>query len=400
MTFLEYANVSLEAIVSNRLRSVLTTLGVTIGSTAIILLISISLGASAEVTRLVEGLGSNLFTVAPGRIRGAALGGGGGGVSQLRLAHAEKLQRDNSFHLLVAPALNSVVTVAYGREARSGVIATGAEPNFVEVRNWYPSRGTFVKKTDIELARRVAVIGRTVQQELFSWGDVIGREIVISSEKFVIIGVMESKGQLFDIDMDNQVFIPLTTAQRLFGTSTLSYIFARVPRAEDIPPAMTEAKRILKTSLPPDQFTVKSQGETLDTVQSISIIFTALLGSVAGVSLLVGGIGIMNIMIVSVTERTREIGLRKALGAREGDILIQFLSEAILLSFMGGCFGVLMSYLGAMGLARAYPTFAVRISPFAVTLALLFSLGVGTFFGVYPAYRAARLDPIEALRHD
>jgi len=230
MTFLEYANVSLEAIVANRLRSVLTTLGVTIGSTAIILLISISLGASAEVTRLVEGLGSNLFTVGPGRIRGAALSGGGGGVSQLRLEHAEKLQRDNSFQLLVSPAINSVVTVAYGREARTGVIATGAEPNFTEVRNWYPSRGTFVKKTDVELARRVVVIGRTVQQELFSWGDVIGREIVISSEKFVIIGVMESKGQLFDLDLDNQVFIPLTTAQRVFGTSTLSFIFARVPR--------------------------------------------------------------------------------------------------------------------------------------------------------------------------
>jgi putative ABC transport system permease protein len=400
MTFLEHANVSLEAIVANRLRSILTTLGVTIGSTAIILLISISLGASAEVTRLVEGLGSNLFMISPGRVKGAALGGGGSTVSQLRLQHAEKLQKENSFQLLVSPAINSAVTVAYGREARSGVIATGVEPSFSEVRNWYPTRGTFVKKTDVDLARRVAVLGQTVQQELFTWGDVIGREIVISNEKFLVIGVMESKGQLFDLDLDNQVFIPLTTAQRLFGTSTLSFIFARVPRAEDIPPSMVEAKRILRASLPPDQFTVKSQGETLDTVQSISIIFTAMLGSVAGVSLLVGGIGIMNIMIVSVTERTREIGLRKALGAREGDILIQFLSEAILLSFMGGCFGVIMSYLGATGLSRAYPTFAVSVSPFAVTLALGFSLAVGSFFGVYPAYRAARLDPIEALRHE
>ncbi len=399
MTLLEYTQVSLEAIIANRLRSVLTTLGVTIGSTAIILLISISLGASREVTKLVEGLGSNLFMVSPGRARGGALGAGSS-ISQLRLEHAEKLQRDTSFQATVSPALNNPVTVAYGREARPGVIVTGVVPNFSEVRNWHASRGTFLKKTDLELARRVAVIGKSVETALFSWGNVLGREIVISGEKFRVIGVMESKGQLFDLDMDNQVFVPLTTAQRVFGTNALSFIFVRVPKSEDIPAAIAEAKRILGRSLSADQFSVKSQGETLETVQSIGTIFTAMLGSIAGVSLLVGGIGIMNIMIVSVTERTREIGLRKALGAREADILVQFLSEAILLSFMGGCFGVLMSYLGAGGVSRAYPTFSLSVSPFAVTLALVFSIAVGTFFGVYPAYRAARLDPIEALRHE
>ena len=396
MSPLEYTQVSLEAITANRLRSILTTLGVTIGSTAIILLISISLGASQEVTRLVEGLGSNLFMISPGHSRGEARAS----INPLRLEHAEKLQRETSFQLTVSPVLNAPATVAYGRQVRSGVIVSGVQRNFTDVRNWYPSRGTFVKKTDVELARRVAVIGRTVETALFTWGDVFGREIMISGEKFRVIGVMESKGQLFDHDLDNQVFIPLTTAQRLFGTNTLSLIFARVPRAENIPAALAEAKRIMRASLPPDQVSVKSQGETLETVQSMGIIFTAMLGGIAGVSLLVGGIGIMNIMIVSVTERTREIGLRKALGAREGDILIQFLSEAILLSFMGGCFGVVMSYIGAGGVSRVYPTFSLSVSPFAVTLALVFSIAVGTFFGVYPAYRAARLDPIEALRHE
>ena len=399
MTPLEYTQVSLEAITANRLRSILTTLGVTIGSTAIILLISISLGASQEVTKLVEGLGSNLFMISPAH-GGGGTGESGSSISQLRLEHAEKLQRETSFQLIVSPVLNNPVTVTHGREASLGVVVTGVLQNFSEVRNWYPSRGTFVKKADVDLARRVAVIGQTVQTTLFSWGDVLGREIVISGEKFRVIGVLESKGQLFNIDMDNQVFIPLTTAQRLFGSNALSFIFVRVPRSADIPASMAEAKRILETSLPVDQFSMKSQGETLETVQSIGIIFTAMLGGIAGVSLLVGGIGIMNIMIVSVTERTREIGLRKALGAREGDILVQFLSEAILPSFMGGCFGVVMSYIGAGGVSRVYPAFSLSVSPFAVTLALVFSIAVGTFFGVYPAYRAARLDPIEALRHE
>lgn len=396
MTLLEHAQVSLEAVVGNKLRSTLTTLGVTIGSTAIILLISISMGASREVTKLVEGLGSNLFMVAPGRGKGGPMQQS---PSLLRLSLAERIQKETAFHVVVSPVLNNLSAVRYGREAKTGVVVSGALPNFQDARSWRPTQGTFLKKSDVELTRRVVALGKTVETGLFPSGDSLGKEVVVAGEKFRVIGVMESKGQLFDIDMDNQVFIPLTTAQRIFGTSILSFIFVGVPNPDDIPAAMAEAKRIAGQTLLPEQFSVKSQGETLETVQSISIIFTAMLGSIAGVSLLVGGIGIMNIMIVSVTERTREIGLRKALGARKPDILIQFLSEAVLLSFMGGCFGVTLAYIGASALSKAYPTFAVSISTFAVGLALIFSIAVGTFFGVYPAYRAASLDPIEALRH-
>jgi putative ABC transport system permease protein len=400
MMLFEYLRVSLEAITANKLRSTLTTLGVTIGTTAIILLISISEGASREVTRLVEGLGSNLYTVTPGRQKGGAIMGTSQ-VNRLQVSHAERLQQATTFHLVVSPVLNTVSTVGYGREAKSGVVVSGTLPNFQDARNWRPVQGTFLKKSDADLGRRVVALGKTVAAALFSGGgDVVGREVVIAGEKFRVVGVMEPKGQLFDIDMDNQVFIPLATAQRMFGTTTLSLIFVGVPKPDDIPGAMAEARRILGQTLLADQFSVKSQGETLETVQSISVIFTAMLGSIAGVSLLVGGIGIMNIMIVSVTERTREIGLRKALGAREPDILAQFLSEAILLSFMGGCFGLGFSYLGALVGARAYPTFVVSVSPLASGLALIFSIAVGTFFGVYPAHRAAKLDPIEALRHD
>src|SRR5262245_4162357 len=311
MSPFDLARVALETVAANKLRSALTMLGVAIGSMAIILLLSLSLGMNRQITGVVEGLGSNLYLVLSGRQDRGGFAQGSrptATVNHLRRQHAEKLQKEGGYQITVSPVFTTPATVSHGKLSSSGVFVMGAMPSFPKVRNWPVERGTFVRQTDVDLTRRVVAIGKTVEVTLFEGTDALGKQLTINGERFQIIGVMGSKGQLFDVDLDNQAFIPLPTAQRVFGSTALSWIFVHVPRAEDIPAAVEEATQILSRSLSLEDFTVKSQGETLEALQTISTILTIMLGSIASVSLLVGGIGIMNIMIVSVVERTREIG--------------------------------------------------------------------------------------------
>jgi putative ABC transport system permease protein len=287
----ELARVSLETVAANKLRSALTMLGVAIGSMAIILLLSLSLGMNQQITGVVEGLGSNLYVVMAGQQERGGIAQGGrptATINNLKLQHAEKLEKQSVYHVTVSPVLNMPATVSYGKSSRSGVFVVGAMPSFPTVRNWPTVQGTFLRQSDIELMRRVVVIGKSVEAALFEGIDPVGKQLMIAGERFQIIGVMGSKGQLFDIDLDNQVLIPLPTAQRLFGISTLTLIFVHVPQADDIPAAVEEASQILSRLLRSEEFTVKSQGETLAALQAIVTILSIMLGAIASVSLLVG----------------------------------------------------------------------------------------------------------------
>ncbi|MDR7537803.1 MAG: ABC transporter permease [Armatimonadota bacterium] len=395
--------IAARAIASNPLRSALTMLGVIIGVGSVIAMIAIGQGARQATTQQVQALGSNLLTIFAGtpRVGGVARAEP---AQSLTLEDAEAIRREVPGVIGVSAEFSRQAQVAY-RGENTVTRVTGVTPEYETVRNFHPARGQFFVESDMRTRARVALLGATVASRLFPEGDPIGQQIKIRGVTFTVIGLMEEKGASAFLDRDDIVLVPLTTAQRrLFGVQHVGSIQVQVAAEDQMEAAREALEALMRTRhrLRPDQendFTIRSQADILQTLTGVAQTMTLLLGGIAAVSLIVGGIGIMNIMLVSVTERTREIGIRKAVGARRQDILLQFLVESVALSVTGGLVGIGLGVLGSWLISR-FAGWATLLSPQAVGLAFGFALAVGVFFGLYPAQRASRLDPIEALRHE
>ena len=393
---------ALEMLVANRVRSALTMLGVVIGVAAIILLVSLGEGATAYITNELTGLGTNLLIITPGKTQTS---GGfhppiASTVRKLTYDDAVALRRRASLLTDAVPLVLGTGKIRYQGNSRH-VSVVGVTPEFQRVRNLYVEIGQFLSEEDVEGRRRVVVLGRTVKRELFGEENPLGRFVTLADSRYRVIGIMERKGVSLGFDIDDLVFVPVKSAQDLFDTDRLLEILASVGSPDDIDRGIQQVRDILiRRHGNREDFTVISQGAILSAFTTILKILTAVLGGIAGISLVVGGIGIMNIMLVSVRERTREIGIRKAVGARRRDILGQFMIESIVLSTLGGLLGIIVGVGGAKGLSLFFTYLPTRVSMWAVLMAFGFSAAVGVFFGVYPARRAARLDPIQALRYE
>jgi len=400
VNFLESFRIALKALGANKVRSALTMLGVIIGVSAVILLVAIGSGVQQEITGTIEGLGSNLLFVFPGNFSGGGGGGGAGGPSasvnkRFSLDDAELVARRLGSEAIVVPVVQGPGTLKAGnRTLRSTIAAANEEGD--QVFNADYTSGRHYNKSEYATAARVVMLGATPADELFPGQNPVGREVYVNGERFTVIGNLAKQGGTLSGDQDNQIYMPTTTAQRLLGSRDLSSIIIKAADADRIEIVKARIQQMLRPQFG-DEFTVFTQEQTLGILSSLLGTLTVMLAGIAGISLLVGGIGIMNIMLVSVSERTREIGIRKAVGARTYDIMSQFVIEAIALSVTGGVIGIALGWVGAAALQRWVPT---EITWWAVALAFFFSAAVGIFFGVYPAWKASRLDPIEALRYE
>lgn len=406
MLFGEIISVALGALRANKLRSLLTMLGIVIGVAAVIAMVALGTGAQTAVKERIASLGTTLLTVMPGQQRGM-------GVviadqnAKLTMDDAKALDERAPNLTAVQPEINRNLQITYlNRNASASVVGTTA--NYPEVRKYRILAGRMFTRMEDDANQRVAVVGPAVaiNMGLESPDALLGENIRIRGIQFTVIGVLESKGQASPFgNPDEQILIPINTGRfRVFGTDRLRSISVLAVREEKIPDAMADIQKVLRREHrlrpnQPDDFQMRSQADFLNTLGETTQVFTYLLSGIAAVSLLVGGIGIMNIMLVSVTERTREIGIRKALGATRSAILLQFMIEAIVLCCLGGLIGILVGSGGATALSAAF-SWNVKISPAAIALAFAFSAAVGLIFGVWPARRAATLDPIVALRYE
>jgi putative ABC transport system permease protein len=393
----------------NRLRAGLTMLGIVIGVGAVIAMVSIGEGAKAAVAQRVASIGTNVIIVLPGSTTAGGVRGGQGGAVTLTMSDGMDLKKRVPLLRDTGWAKRDVMQIINGNKNWNGPV-NGISPSYLTIRDWlFASGGPFTQQ-DVDTAARVALVGQTVVENLFDAGEEpVGAVIRIKNVPFRVIGVLAPKGQSAQgSDQDDIIFIPFSTAERkVFGTQFLGSVgalFASTERLEDLVPAVDQIRETLRLRhrLQPhqeDDFTIRTQVDIGKVQEGTSETLTVMLFAIASVSLLVGGIGIMNILLVSVTERTREIGVRMAVGAKRRHILMQFLIEAMTLSLVGGCIGILFGILGAR-LTTVIAGWPTIISGNTVAAAFFFSVAVGLFFGLYPANKASRLNPIDALRYE
>jgi putative ABC transport system permease protein len=394
-----------QSIFRNKLRTLLTMLGIIIGVGAVMMTIAVGGGAKTQVQERINNLGTNLLVITAGAATQGGVSQGAQTFNRLTLDDAKMLEEQGFSLMAVSPVIQTFSQLIGGQgNWRTRIF--GVSPDYAVIRDWPMRSGVFITKADVQAMRKVVVLGSTVADQLFPGQDPVGQQIQIRSVPCRIIGVLAAKGQTAEgADQDDVAIMPYTTVEnRLSGRSFLAQILASTSSPSEITAAQQEIRAILRDSHrlvgnEPDDFTVRNQSDLAETAQETADVMTLLLSAIASISLLVGGIGIMNIMLVSVTERTREIGLRLAIGARSADVLKQFLVESVVMSLAGGAIGVAVGFAGS-AILGAITGWRMMISPTTIALALGFAAAVGIFFGFYPARSAASLDPIEALRHE